>query len=470
MLQTLRNAFKVTEIRNKLLFVALILILYRIGAVMPVPFVNSALMNATLTNQLGSASIFGYLNALSGGAFGTATLFALSVSPYITSSIVLQLLDVAFPSWFGGKDGRNADPEAKKKKMTLWTRVVTVLLAILTSWGYYNIMLNYESQGFNILSDTGETTLGAIVIIVCYCAGAALIMWLAEKIEEKGIGNGISMILLANILASTIGSVASFISFIDLGIHTGVVQAIVNIVLSVLSLALTIAIVVFVIWITGSERRIPIKYAKRVVGRKMYGGQSSHLPLKVNMSGVMPVIFASSIITLPATIIALVFKGQPTPANPFPYWLNQAFSPTGSWWSLIYMALMFLLILGFSYFYILISFDPVEVSNNLQKQGGQIPGIRQGTPTAEYIKKILSKVTLMGAFFLSFIAVFPTLISWGLGMLSVGFPETLGFLGSFPSLAFGGTSLLIVVGVIQETAREIEAQLTMRNYKGFLND
>ena len=470
MLQTLRNAFKVTEIRNKLLFVGLILLLYRIGAVMPVPFVDSAVMNATLSNQLGEASIFGYLNALSGGAFGTATLFALSVSPYITASIVLQLLDVAFPSWFGGKDGRNADPEAKRKKMTLWTRVVTVLLAILTAWGYYNIMLNYERQGFNILNEHGETPLGAIVIIVCYCAGAALIMWLAEKIEEKGIGNGISMILLANILASVVGSVASFISFIRVGVLTSWVQAIINIALAVVSVALTIAIVVFVIWITGSERRIPIKYAKRVVGRKMYGGQSSNLPLKVNMSGVMPVIFASSIITLPATIIALAYQGVPTQKDhPIAYFINQLFSPTGSWWSLVYMALMFLLILGFSYFYIVISFDPVEVSNNLQKQGGQIPGIRQGTPTAEYIKKILSKVTLMGAFFLSFIAVFPTLISWGLGMLSAAFPTQLGFLASFPSLAFGGTSLLIVVGVIQETFREIEAQLTMRNYKGFLN-
>ncbi len=469
MLQTWRKAFREPEIRGRLLFVLLILVLYRIGAVMPVPFVNSDLMYATMSNQMGEASIFGYLNALSGGAFGTATLFALSVSPYITASIVLQLLDVAFPSWFGGKDGRNADPEAKKKKMTLWTRVVTVILAVLTSWGYYNIMLNYNNQGFKVLTDTGLLPLGQVVIIVCYCAGAALIMWMAEKIEEKGIGNGISMILLANILASVAGSVATFISFISSGIAGGVAQAIINIALTVFSLAITLAIVVFVIWITGSERRIPIKYAKRVVGRKMYGGQSSHLPLKVNMSGVMPVIFASSIITLPATIIALIYGGTPAQsAHPIAYFINQLFSPTGSWWSLIYMLLMFLLILGFSYFYILISFDPVEVSNNLQKQGGQIPGIRQGTPTAEYIKKILSKVTLMGAFFLSFIAVFPTLVSWGLGMLSTA-NSSLAFLAGFPSLAFGGTSLLIVVGVIQETEREIEAQLAMRGHKGFLN-
>lgn len=455
MLQTLRNAFKVPEIRKKLLFVLMILVLYRIGAVMPVPFVNSALMNASLNAQLGEGSIFGYLNALSGGAFGQATLFALSVSPYITASIVLQLLDVAFPKWFGGKDG-NTDPQEKQKKMTVWTRIVTVALAIMTSYGYYNIMRSYESQGYKILTDDGKSTLGMIVIMVCYCAGAAIIMWLAEKIEEKGIGNGISLILMANILASLAGKINSFISFITTGFSSGVGYGILNTALTILSLAITLAIVVFMIWITGSERRIPIKYAKRVVGRKMYGGQSSYLPLKVNMSGVMPVIFASSIISLPATVIALVPGWSSSAAGTF---IRGMFSPTGSWWSLFYMALLFLLILGFSYFYITISFDPVEVSNNLQKQGGQIPGIRQGTPTAEYIKKILSKVTLMGAFFLSFIAIFPDLVSWAVGMLG----------GTFPSLAFGGTSLLIVIGVIQETAREIEAQLTMRNYKGFLN-
>ena len=462
MLQTLRNAFKVPELRSKLLFVGLILILYRVGATMPVPFVDSAMMNLYL-NGLGSGSIFTYLNMLSGSAFGNATLFALSVSPYITASIVLQLLDVAFPRWFGGRD---ADPQEKRKKMTFWTRIVTVLLAILTSVGYYMIM---RQNG--ILTPDGEEILGAIVIVTCYCAGAALIMWLAEKIEERGIGTGISLILLANILSGMGGTVQSFISMIQSGFAADQSNAaastpvttyygILNIALAVLSILITVAIIYFMVWITGSERRIPIKYAKRVVGRKMYGGQSSHLPMKVNMSGVMPVIFASSIISIPATILGFIYGTSINEkTNPVAYFINQMFSPVGSWWSLIYMALLFLLILGFSYFYITISFDPVEVANNLQKQGGQIPGIRQGTPTAEYIKRILNKITLMGAFFLAFISIFPALVSWGVDMLG----------GTFASIAFGGTSLLIVIGVIQETARELEAQLTMRNYKGFLD-
>ena len=450
MLQTLRNAFKVPELRNKLLFVGLILILYRIGAVMPVPFVNSAMMEIYLKG-LGAGSFFTYQNLLSGSAFGQATLFALSVSPYITASIVLQLLDVAFPKWFGGPD---ADREEKQKKMTVWTRVVTVILAIVTSIGYYFILKNN-----GILHEEGHTLLGAIVIITCYCAGASLIMWLAEKIEEHGIGNGISMILLANILSATGGIVASFKSMIQQGFTAGTGWGILNIALALLSVLVTVAIIFFMVFVTGSERRIPIKYAKRVVGRKMYGGQASHLPLKVNMSGVMPVIFASSIISIPATIMGFIYGATVPESAGFWYYLNLMFTPSGTWWSLIYMALLFLLILGFSYFYVTISFDPTEVANNLQKQGGQVPGIRQGTPTAEYIKRILSKITLMGAFFLSFIAIFPVLVEFIVTLCN----------GTFASIAFGGTSLLIVIGVIQETAREIEAQLTMRNYKGFLN-
>ena len=276
------------------------------------------------------------------------------------------------------------------------------------------------------------------------------------------------MILLVNILASLTSTGKQFYSFIYNGFHLGngefsVGWGICNILLSLLSIAITIAIVVFVIWITGSERRIPVTYAKRVVGRKMYGGQKQNLPLKVNMAGVMPIIFASSIVSLPATIIGFMglssLSSTEAAKHPVANFYNNAFIITGSPWNNIYMVLMFLLIIAFSYFYILISFDPVEVANNLQKQGGQIAGIRQGTPTAEYIKKILSRITLMGAFFLAFIAIFPMLVQWILQRCNV----------SFPSIAFGGTSLLIVVGVIQETARELEAQLTMRNYKGFLD-
>ena len=447
--QTFGNAWKVPELRTKLLFVFLILVLYRIGAVMPVPFVNSAMMNVYL-ETMGSGSIFTYLNILSGSAFGNATLFALSVSPYITASIVVQLLDVAFPRWFGGREGRNAEPESKRKKMTFWTRIFTVILAVLTSFGYYMIMKNN-----GILTSDGETPLGACVIIVCYCTGAALIMWLAEKIEERGIGNGISMILLANILSSVGGIVSNFIYMIQSGFASGVWNGVQNIGLAILSVAITLAIIMLMIYVTGSERRIPVKYAKRVVGRKMYGGQTSHLPLKVNMSGVMPVIFASSIVALPSTVLGFIY-GATVPEG---FWdvVVRMFNPNSDLWY-VYTILLFVLIVMFSYFYTTISFDPDEVANNLQRQGGQIPGIRQGSPTADYIRRILRKITLMGALFLSFISIFPILVSWIISLFGI----------TFASIAFGGTSLLIVVGVIQETAREIEAQLTMRNYKGFL--
>ncbi len=447
--QTFGNAWKVPELRTKLLFVFLILVLYRIGAVMPVPFVNSAMMNVYL-ETMGSGSIFTYLNILSGSAFGNATLFALSVSPYITASIVVQLLDVAFPRWFGGREGRNAEPESKRKKMTFWTRIFTVVLAVLTSFGYYMIMKNN-----GILTSDGETPLGACVIIVCYCTGAALIMWLAEKIEERGIGNGISMILLANILSSVGGIVSNFIYMIQSGFASGVWNGALNIGLAILSVAITLAIIMLMIYVTGSERRIPVKYAKRVVGRKMYGGQTSHLPLKVNMSGVMPVIFASSIVALPSTVLGFIY-GATVPKG---FWdvVVRMFNPNSDLWY-VYTILLFVLIVMFSYFYTTISFDPDEVANNLQRQGGQIPGIRQGSPTADYIRRILRKITLMGALFLSFISIFPILVSWIISLFGI----------TFASIAFGGTSLLIVVGVIQETAREIEAQLTMRNYKGFL--
>ena len=447
--QTFGNAWKVPELRTKLLFVFLILVLYRIGAVMPVPFVNSAMMNVYL-ETMGSGSIFTYLNILSGSAFGNATLFALSVSPYITASIVVQLLDVAFPRWFGGREGRNAEPESKRKKMTFWTRIFTVVLAVLTSFGYYMIMKNN-----GILTSDGETPLGACVIIVCYCTGAALIMWLAEKIEERGIGNGISMILLANILSSVGGIVSNFIYMIQSGFASGVWNGVQNIGLAILSVAITLAIIMLMIYVTGSESRIPVKYAKRVVGRKMYGGQTSHLPLKVNMSGVMPVIFASSIVALPSTVLGFIY-GATVPKG---FWdvVVRMFNPNSDLWY-VYTILLFVLIVMFSYFYTTISFDPDEVANNLQRQGGQIPGIRQGSPTADYIRRILRKITLMGALFLSFISIFPILVSWIISLFGI----------TFASIAFGGTSLLIVVGVIQETAREIEAQLTMRNYKGFL--
>ena len=433
MFATLKNAIKIPELRKKLIYTLIILLIYRFGAIIPVPFVQSSLIS------LPQGSIFEYLNILSGDAFSKATLFALSISPYITASIVIQLLCVAIPAL----ENLSKEGEEGKKKLNTITRFVTVGLALLTSVGYYMLMRNT----YQCLTDDGKEWYGIVTIIACYCAGASIIMWLGEKINENGIGNGISIILFANIVAGGPGLVGTVIdnfkdniSMIIEGKYIGILW----IFLTLLVIAAVCAAVVFVVFITDSERRLPVQYAKRVVGRKMYGGQSQNLPIKLNMSGVMPIIFSSSIISLPVTIMQFAGVSQTN------FWYK-LFSPT----SALYIILFFVLIIAFSYFYIAISFNPQEVSNNLQKNGGFIPGIRPGRPTAEYITKVLSKVTLMGAMFLSIIAVLPLIINAVSGNALAG-------------IAFSGSSLLIVVGVALETAREIEAQMTMRHYKGFL--
>ena len=379
------------------------------------------------------------MNILSGDAFSKATLFALSISPYITASIVLQLLCVAIPAL----ERLSKDGEEGKKKLNTYTRFITVGLALLTSVGYYMLMRNT----YQCLTDDGKTWYGIITIIACYCAGASIIMWLGEKINENGIGNGISIILFANIVSGGPALVSTVIDNFKTNINMiieGKYIGILWIFVTLFVIAAVCAAVVFVIFITDSERRLPVQYAKRVVGRKMYGGQSQNLPIKLNMSGVMPIIFASSIISLPVTIMQ--FAGVST-TN---FWYK-LFSPT----SAVYIILFFVLIIAFSYFYIAISFNPIEVANNIQKNGGSITGIRPGKPTADYIAKVLSKVTLMGAMFLSIIAVVPMIANAISGNALAG-------------IAFSGSSLLIVVGVAIETAREIEAQMTMRHYKGFL--
>ena len=433
MLQTIKNAIKIPELRKKLIYTFIIILIYRLGAIVPIPFVQPSLIS------LPDGSIFQYLNILSGDAFQKATLFALSISPYITASIVIQLLCVAIPSL----EKLSKEGEEGKKKINTLTRYVTVGLALLTSIGYYLLMKNT----YQCLTSDGKTLLGAIVIIACYCAGASIIMWLGEKINEHGIGNGISLILFANIVSSgpsivlsLYNSFKNYITQIIAGEYIGILWC----VLTVLMVIGVLAVVVFVVFITDSERKLPVQYAKRVVGRKMYGGQSSNLPIKLNMSGVMPIIFASSIISLPITIMQFCGVSEKN----FWYQLFGTSSP-------VYIILFFVLIIAFSYFYIAISFNPQEVSNNLQKNGGFIPGIRPGRPTAEYITKVLSKVTLMGAMFLSVIAVLPLIVNALSGTALAG-------------IAFSGSSLLIVVGVAIETAREIEAQMTMRHYKGFL--
>ena len=437
MFTTLKNAWKVPDLKRKLLFTLLIIVLYRLGCAIPIPYLNSALMqNAALFNQ----GIFQYLNILTGSAISQGTLFALGINPYITASIVMQLLTIAIPYLENlAKEG-----EEGQKKINQYTRYVTVVLGLITAIGYYQLL---KSQNF--LTDRGFFP--AVVIITCYCAGSALVMWLAEKVNENGVGNGISMILLANIISRLPSFGAAIIRLVTgqqtIGENATRIPIWLGIIIVILALALAIAMIGFIVWMTNSERRIPIQYAKRVVGRKMYGGQSSNLPLKVNMVGVMPIIFASSICSIIPTIQAFTRPAEGT------FWYKFCeFFGTGSWF---YALLTFVFIIAFAYFYTSISFNPVEISNNLKTQGGSIPGIRPGRPTAEYITRILNRITLIGALLLAVVAVLPMIINLCTG-------------GSLSALAFGGSSIIIVVGVILETIREIEAQMTMRHYKGFL--
>ncbi len=471
MLQTLKNAWKTKELRSKILFTLFILLLYRIGTVIPVPFVEASSFSENF-----NGTILQQMDILSGGAMGTATLFALGVSPYINASIIIQLLAVVFPKL--GEIAKN-----DKEKMNSITRVVTVILAVVTAIGYYFLLKN-QGMLTNAADPAQNPKMAwfyAIVIIACFCAGASVIMWLGERINEKGIGNGISMILFANIVSSLPSLVYRLIK---LAVDTysypdrAWLYAIVSTIFALFIIATIVALFIFVIWVTGSERRIPVNYAKRVVGRKMYGGQSQNLPIKLNMTGVMPIIFASSIVSLIPTILALCGVTNETKG----FWggANRVLAADG----FVYPICLFLLIIAFAYFYTQITFDPIEVSNNIKKQGGAIPGIRQGRPTADYIKKILNKITLVGAIFLGIVAVLPVIagphvlehiVRWIIYGQHIGISqETLdgAYEGYISSLAgqftFGGTSLLIIVGVVIETFRELEAQLTMRNYKGFL--
>ena len=429
MLQTFRNAWKIEDLRRKILFTLFMVLLYRLGSAVLVPYVNTELLKRYFDTQLQS-SILGLHNVMSGGAFSTATIFALGIQPYINASIIIQLLCIAIPalerlSKEGGEEGR--------KKINDITRYSTVGIGLLQGWAYYTLISRN-----NLLQANAPGVWAAIVIIFTFTAGSALLMWMGEQITEFGIGNGISIILFAGIVSRFPTGVINLVNRALSGSLSWIA--------TILMLLGALAMIVLIVIVNDAERRIPVVYAKRVVGRKQYGGQSTYLPMKVNMSGVLPVIFAQSIASVPATIGAFTGAGADS-------WVNTVFGTNSLLYALVYL----LLIIFFAYFYSTIQFNPVEVANNLKKNGGYIPGFRPGKPTSEFIQKVLNKITLFGALYLAIVAVTPILIShFSTAAANSG-------------ISLGGTSIIIVVGVALETIRALEAQMLMRNYKGFLD-
>ena len=453
MFKTIRNAWSIPDLRKKILFTLLIVIIFRIGSVIPVPFLNMDALAHVMGNAQGvDDTLVGYLNTLSGGAFSNATIFAMGITPYINSSIIMQLLCVAIPPL----ERLSKEGEEGRKKIAAITRYVTVALGLIQGTAYFFFLKNtYDStapadgswtptnlpiarytEGFSMW-------FAAIVIILTFTAGTALIMWLGEQINKNGIGNGISILLFAGIIARLPYTVNLLAQYWNLG-GQGSTQYYIFVPLWII---LFLAVIWFITFMQDAERRIPIQYAKRVVGRKMYGGQSTHLPIKVALGGVMPIIFASSILSIPSTI--QMFIGENNLSDFWKGFFN-AFSTRG--W--LYAVLYFILILAFAYFYTTIQYNPVEMANNLKQNNGTIPGIRPGRPTADFIAKILSRITLIGALFLSVIALLPILYS--------DFTQMYG-------LSMGGTSVIIIVGVALDTAKQLESQMMMRHYKGFLD-
>ncbi len=445
MFQILRNAWKIEDLRKKLLFTVFILLIFRIGSAITVPFVDvDALKEAVNAN---SSDFMSYLTMMSGGGFSNASIFALSITPYINASIIVQLLTVAIPvleRW--SKDG-----EAGRKKLGQLTRYGTIVLGLMLGIAYYFMVRNQ----YDVLTAGAEkgfgAWFGAIVIILTFTAGSALMMWLGEQINEKGIGNGISMLLFAGILSRIpVGANYLWAHFYQMGVkniqsgHASV--GLKYILLTVLVLVLFLAMIGFIVFMTDAERRIPVQYAKKVVGRKMYGGQNTYMPIKVNMSGVMPIILAVSILSLPSILVTFFGEPKGNLGKILVGMFNQ-----NSW---VYILLYALMIVGFAFFYVTIQYNPTEMANNLRKNGGAIPGQRPGKPTSDYIKRVLNKVTFIGALFLGVVALFPSVF---------------GKITDFTGLTIGGTSVMIVVGVALETVQQIESQMMMRHYKGFLD-
>ena len=436
MFKTIRNAFAIPDIRKKLFFTLFIIIIFRIGSVIPVPFVDIQGLQQAM-GGMGQDSIFAYVNTMTGGAFANATIFAMGITPYINSSIIMQLLCVAIPAL----ERLSKEGEDGRKKIAAITRYVTVLLGLIQGIAYF-----FYLKGSNLLlfREGFSVWFAAFVIVLTFTAGTAFMMWLGEQINERGIGNGISIHLFAGIVARlplTVMQIIDFFKYAGLGGEFTKYYFVTPI-----FIILFFAIIWIITFMQDAERRIPVQYAKRVVGRKMYGGQSSHLPIKVALGGVMPVIFASSILSIPSTL-EMFF---PAPEGSFGAGIYAAFRPDG--W--LYLVLYFLLILAFAYFYTTIQYNPVEMANNLKQNNGTIPGIRPGQPTAEFIRKILSRITLIGALFLAFIAIVPSVYTAVAGLRG---------------LSMGGTSVIIVVGVALETVKQMESQMMMRHYKGFLD-
>ena len=451
MLKTFVNAWKVADLRKKMIFTAIIVFIFRLGSAIPVPFTDIA--ESGIISDTNAGTFMNYLNMMTGSAFNYGTIFAMSITPYINSSIIMQLLAVAIPAL---ERLQNEGAEGRKKIASI-TRYVTIALGLLQSTAYYFYL---RSGGYLTKAADGTAYTGfwaffqAIVIIACFTAGTAIIMWLGERINEKGIGNGISIILFAGIV-SRMPTLATQLfgpqnGYIAKGGPYWFLSPFVAIVL--------ILMIAYIVWMDNAERRVPVQYAKRVVGRKMYGGQNTHIPIKVNMSGVMPIIFASSILSLPPTVE--MFISNKTNGTGWEKFFD-LFSNDNWFYAIIY----FILIIAFAYFYATIQYNPIEMSKNIRENGGSIPGIRPGDPTANYIAKILSRITLLGALLLSVVALFPILFTiitnWALDKFWTP--------GATMNISLGGTSIIIVVGVALETYKQLESQMMMRHYKGFLD-
>lgn len=434
MLEAIKNAWKVKELRNKIIFTLIIIVIFRVGSAIPVPFLDRGVMASWMQSNTGN--FLNYMDILSGGALSKATLFAMSITPYINAQIIMQLLTYALPPL----ERLQKEGETGRKRIRKITDLVGLGIAIFQGWAYYLTLIRAGAVNY---TEGFDGVFAAIVIITCFTAGASLIVWLGNQINDKGVGNGISMILFAGIIARGPGAVLKLIAMVETDVTYAILVPVVILVF--------IAMIGFIVFMNESERRIPIQYAKRVVGRKQYGGQNTYIPIKIAMSGVMPIIFAMSFMSLPSTL-GLFFPPATAPEG---FWENfyAGFLKFFSYQSMSYAIIYFVLIIGFNYFYVSMQYNPVEIANDLRQRNGGIPGIRPGKPTSDFIRRVLSKITLVGAVFLGVIAIFPIAFNAAMPNLNI---------------AMGGTSILIIVSVALETVRTLESQMMMRHHKGFL--